>query len=49
MNLSADIKKLERHFLPYEFVITDWETLEPYFANLSQRVIESGEDLHQWL
>jgi len=49
MNLSADIKKLERHFLPSEFVITDWETLEPYFANLSQRVIESGEDLHQWL
>lgn len=30
MNVSAAIKKLERHFLPEDFTITIWEVLEPY-------------------
>jgi oligoendopeptidase F len=49
MALSADIKKLERNFLPKEFVLTTWENLEPYFKNLLDREINSKSDLEQWL
>lgn len=49
MTLSADIKKIPRHFLPKDFVVTDWEGLEPYFRNLDERQIESVADLEQWM
>ncbi len=49
MPLSADIKKLPRHFLPNDFTITNWEALEPYFKNLDERIINSLTDLEQWL
>jgi oligoendopeptidase F len=49
MNLSADIKKLPRHFLPKNFLIENWEGLEPYFKNLEEREINSEPDLEQWL
>lgn len=47
--LSADIKKLERHFLPSDFTVTNWESLEPYFKNLTDRELNSKADLEQWL
>jgi oligoendopeptidase F len=49
MNYSADIKKIERRFLPENFVVETWEGLEPYFKNLLDRPINSREDLEQWL
>jgi len=49
MLLSADIKKLERHFLPVDFSMTDWASLEPFFKNLSERPLNSSADLEQWL
>jgi oligoendopeptidase F len=49
MNLSADIKKIERHFLPKDFVVDTWEGLEPYYKNLSERELNSKQDLEQWL
>ncbi|MBK7290835.1 MAG: M3 family oligoendopeptidase [Chitinophagaceae bacterium] len=49
MNYSADLKKLSRHFLPTDFVITDWETLHPYLINLDEREINSLADLEKWL
>ena len=49
MNVSAAIKKLERHFLPEDFTITIWEVLEPYLKNLVDREINSADDLQQWL
>lgn len=49
MIYSADIKKLPRHFLPQNFELTNWESLEPYFINLLDRKINSKEDLEQWL
>jgi oligoendopeptidase F len=49
MNLSADIKKIERSFLPNDFTVTNWETLEPYFKNLLDRAIHSTTDLEHWL
>ncbi len=49
MKLSADIKRLERIFLPKEFIVTDWNSLEPWFKNLLEREIGSVEQLRHWL
>ena len=46
---SADIKKLERKFLPRDLVISNWETIEPYFQELLEREISSAESLQHWL
>lgn len=46
---TADIKKIERHFLPPGFTITNWESLEPYFRELADRNIDSAKSLQQWL
>jgi oligoendopeptidase F len=46
---TADIKKLPRHFVPQDFTITDWQSLEPYFKNLLDRNIDTKENLEQWL
>lgn len=47
--MTADIKKLPRHFLPKDFTVTTWDALEPFFKNLLERPIESNTDLEQWL
>lgn len=49
MNYSADIEKLPRHFLPAGFTISDWNSLEPYFIQLDERIIDSLPALEQWL
>lgn len=49
MNIAAVIQKLPRHFLPADFIVKDWATLEPYFKNLDERVISSLAGLEQWL
>ncbi|HSU49606.1 MAG TPA: M3 family oligoendopeptidase [Segetibacter sp.] len=49
MTLSADIKKLERNYVPVDFAITDWNSLEPYFKELSERPINSKEELEKWM
>ena len=46
---TADIKKITRHFLPEDFVVSNWEILEPFFKNLLERNIDTREDLEQWL
>src|SRR5215211_2409450 len=49
MNYTADIQKLERHFLPADFKVTDWPGLEPFFKDLLERKIDSREDLEKWM
>jgi oligoendopeptidase F len=46
---TADIKKIERHFLPQHFAVTDWAALEPYFKTLLDQEITSKEGLEKWL
>ena len=46
---TADIIKTPRHFVPADFVVTDWQTLEPFFKALLDRNIESADDLEVWL
>ncbi|HKZ64989.1 MAG TPA: M3 family oligoendopeptidase [Chitinophagaceae bacterium] len=49
MNYSADIKKVPRHFLPENFVLKDWASIEPFFKELEEREIGSIEQLKKWL
>ena len=49
MDPIADIKKLPRTFVPQDFILTNWETLEPYFKNLTERKIDNKNDLEKWL
>ncbi|MEP7257482.1 MAG: M3 family oligoendopeptidase [Flavitalea sp.] len=49
MTLTADIKKLPRKFLPEDFIITDWPSLEPYFKALLEKPLNTKADLEKWL
>ncbi|MEJ7626684.1 MAG: M3 family oligoendopeptidase [Ferruginibacter sp.] len=49
MNYSADIRKIKRTFLPPDFSVTTWESVEPYFKDLLARDISSKHLLEQWL
>src|SRR5262245_53998310 len=46
---TADIKKLPRHFIPADFVVTDWPSIEPFFKILLNRNIDTRDELEQWL
>lgn len=49
MEMNADIKKLERNYVPVDFTVTDWHRLEPFFKELTERAINSREDLEKWM
>jgi oligoendopeptidase F len=49
MAYTAAIEKLKHNFLPADFTLTSWDALAPYFIGLTERPIESNEDLEQWL
>ena len=46
---NADIQRLPRHFVPKDFIVTDWQHLEPFFKSLLERNIDSPENLELWL
>lgn len=46
---TADIRKLPRRYLPADFVLTDWPSIEPFFAELNSRELNSLPALEQWL
>lgn len=46
---TADIRKIKRYYLPEDFIVTDWDSLEPYFIELLGREITSVTSLEQWL
>ena len=49
MEASADIKKLERKYIPQNLIVENWESLEQYFKELLERQISSKEELVKWL
>lgn len=49
MQRTADIQKLSHKYLPTDFVVTDWASLEPFFKELNDRPISSVETLEAWL
>jgi oligoendopeptidase F len=46
---SADIKKIERKYIPENLIVENWEVIEPYFKELLVREIKSEKDLEKWL
>ena len=46
---TANIQKQQRKFLPKEFTVTDWNSLEPFFKDLLDRTIDTKKELEQWL
>ena len=49
MNYTADIKKLPRHFVPADFVVTNWQSIQPFFKSLLEKEINTKEELEEWL
>src|SRR5215207_8212730 len=46
---SAHIASIPRHYLPKDFKVTDWQTLEPYFKELLERPLTTKQELEGWL
>lgn len=46
---KTTIEKIKRQFLPENYVLTDWESLQPYLDNLKNRPLETKEALEQWM
>ena len=44
-----NIERPERHFLPENFTIDNWETVEKYFIDLEERSIDSPSAFKRWL
>ena len=49
MKYTAAIKKTERHFLPEDFAISDWQSLKPFFDELVGRDINNRAELEKWM
>ncbi len=49
MPRTADIKKTPHKYLPADFILTNWAGLEPMFIELTNRTIDSKEELENWL
>jgi oligoendopeptidase F len=49
ISYSAQITSVPRNYLPGNFKVTDWATLEPYFKELLERPIQSKKQLEDWL
>jgi oligoendopeptidase F len=46
---ATDTQRPPRQYLPEDFQVTDWASLEPFFGELRGRNITSGEELERWL
>jgi oligoendopeptidase F len=49
MEVTANIQKLSRKYLPEDLTVADWPTIEPFFKELLKRPLESKEELEKWL
>jgi oligoendopeptidase F len=46
---TAPIEKIKRQFLPEDYTITTWESLQPYFEELVNRKLDNKGALDKWL
>lgn len=49
MNYTADISKTSRNYIPHDFKLTDWASLEPFFKELLERELTDKFSLEKWL
>ena len=47
--ITADLQKPVRRFLPGNFELTDWKSIEPYLVNLEERPLTDAAALEKWL
>jgi oligoendopeptidase F len=48
-SLATDTTRPPRHYLPEEFSVTDWASLEPFFQELQDRTVADAAMLERWL
>src|SRR5688500_3786074 len=41
-------QRKKRTYLPDNFQLTNWESIQPFYENLKNREIQSDKDLYQW-
>jgi oligoendopeptidase F len=46
---SANLENPVRVFLPENFLISDWNSIAPYFEDLEIRLLNTASDLEKWL
>src|SRR5690606_1292618 len=46
---KTTIEKVPRHFLPEDFKLSDWASIEPYFKDLAGRQLNNAAELEQWM
>lgn len=46
---TAQITSIPRNYLPKNFTITNWQSLQPFLKKLLERSIDSKEELEKWL
>ena len=49
MPRTADIQKLTHHYLPKDYVLTDWASIESFFKELLEHPITEVKALEKWL
>ena len=49
MPRTADIQKLPHHYLPKDYVLNDWASIESFFKELLDRPIDHVSALEKWL
>src|SRR5678816_56705 len=49
LEYTAQITSIPRNYLPGNFKITDWNSLEPFLKELLDRSIPTKEELEKWL
>ena len=49
MPRTADIQKLPHHYLPKDYVLNDWASIESFFKELLDRPLSSAANLEKWL
>ncbi|MFZ9660961.1 MAG: M3 family oligoendopeptidase [Chitinophagaceae bacterium] len=49
MSYSADISRVNRSFVPQNFVLSDWHHLEPFFLNLLERELNDLTAFEEWI
>ena len=49
MEYTAKITSIPRSYLPKDFKLSDWESLEPFFKELLERPLDTRQALEKWL
>ena len=46
---ATDTSRPPRHYLPEDFLVTDWAAIEPFFQELQSRAVHTPAELERWL